>query len=66
MFSDVIQEFTGSITLQMRHHALLARRRVHLQRQPFVQPHAAFALIGVAFATERRMVELVQLLIGNP
>jgi len=56
-FADVVQEVTGSVALEVRHHALLVRGRVVIPSQFAVEPDAAAALVGIAVAAQGRMVE---------
>jgi len=64
-FANFVQEVSGSVAFDVRHHALLVRGRVVVPGQLAVEPDAAAALIGVAVATQGCMVELEQLWVGD-
>ena len=61
--ADGSQQAAGGIALGMRHDALLMAWSVQLQRGLAVEPHAPAAVVSVAVAAERRMVEAQQLLV---
>lgn len=60
VFADVVKQHSASIALQMRRHALLMARRVYLAGCLPIQPYATLALIGIAVAAQRCMVEPIQ------
>ena len=57
-FTNVVQQISASIALNVGHHALLVRGRVVVPSQLVVEPDAAAALIGIAVAAQGRVVEL--------
>ena len=63
MLADIEQELTAGIALKVGNHTLFVARGIHLVSSFAVEPHAAFALIGIAAAAERSMVEAVELLV---
>lgn len=64
-FTDVVQEASGSVSLNVRHYALLVRGCVEVPSQLAVEPEATAALVGITVAAQRRMIELEQLRIKN-
>ena len=58
-------QLAAGIALQVGKHALLVRGRIGVHRQTVVEPDTTVAVVGIALAAERRMVELQQLPVGN-
>ena len=63
--ANIVQQVSRSVTFKVCHHALLMRGRVVVPSQLAVEPDATAALVGVAVAAQRRMIELEQLWVGN-
>ena len=64
-FADVVQQGATCVALDVRHHALLVRGRVDVPSQLAVEPEATAALVGVAVAAQRRVVEAQELRVGD-